>query len=212
MRGLDPTDAHPRAVARDDQRVTGAHASTRERSRDHDSRAARGEHAVDPQPWPVAVDDRRRRGERVVEGAAQVVETAPCHGVTRDNRDVTPRRTREPGAHLRARCIEFCVVDRVGVGERDNSVAHTEQLQNDEVLLALGHPTFTRRHDEHGDVDRADACEHVLEELHVPGHVDETDLGPRRQGCEREPEIDRQSARLLFREPVGVGAREREDE
>ena len=65
---------------------------------------------------------------------------------------------------------------------------------------------------EDAGVHRTDSGEHVLHEPFVTGHVDEPDLDARRQGREREAEIDREPAHLLFGEAVGVGAREREHE
>ena len=69
-----------------------------------------------------------------------------------------------------------------------------------------------RRDDEQRDVDRAHAGEHVLHEPLMTGHVDEPDLDARRQGGEREAEVDGEAPRLLLREPVGIGAGEREHE
>ena len=80
------------------------------------------------------------------------------------------------------------------------------------MLLGLRHPALVRGDDEQRDVDRAHAGEHVLDEAHVAGHVDEADLRARRQRREREAEVDGEPARLLLGEPVGVGAGEREDE
>ena len=80
------------------------------------------------------------------------------------------------------------------------------------MLLALGHPAVTGRHDEQRDVDRTDAGQHVLDEALVTGDVDEPDLGARRQRGEREPEVDGEAPRLLLREAVRIGAGEPEHE
>ena len=50
-----------------------------------------------------------------------------------------------------------------------------EQLEDARVLVGLRHPPFVGRDDEHRDLDRADAREHVLDEADVTGHVDEPD-------------------------------------
>ena len=54
-------------------------------------------------------------------------------------------------------------------------MTNVEQVEDPHVFLGLGHPALVRGDHEHGDVDRADAREHVLDEAHVPGHVDEAD-------------------------------------
>ena len=56
-----------------------------------------------------------------------------------------------------------------------------EQLEDAQVLLALRHPPLVGGDDEQRDVDRADPGEHVLDEAHVAGHVDEADRPARRQ-------------------------------
>ncbi len=61
-------------------------------------------------------------------------------------------------------------------------------------------------------VDATDAGEHVAQEPHVTGHVDEAELLTGRQRHVREAEIDRQPAALLLLEAVGVGAGQREHE
>ena len=101
---------------------------------------------------------------------------------------------------------------RVGFRDRDDPVAHTQQVEDAEVLLALGHPPVAAGDDEQRDVDRAHAGEHVLHEPLMTGDVDEPDLDTRRQGGEREAEIDGESPCLLLREPVGIGTSEREHE
>jgi hypothetical protein len=50
-------------------------------------------------------------------------------------------------------------------------VTDAQQLQDAQVLLALGLPTLVGGHHEHGDVDRAHAGEHVLDEALVSGNV-----------------------------------------
>jgi hypothetical protein len=52
--------------------------------------------------------------------------------------------------------------------------------------------------------------EHVAQELHVAGHVDEAEFGTGRQRRVRETEVDGEPASLLLLEPVGIGAGERE--
>ena len=87
-----------------------------------------------------------------------------------------------------------------------------QQLDDAQVLLALGHPTLVGGDHEHHDVHRTHAGEHVLDEPHVAGDVDEAHLLSGRQLRERESEVDGEAALLLLREPVGVAPRQGEDE
>ena len=75
-----------------------------------------------------------------------------------------------------------------------------------------GFQPFGGRDDEHAGGDPADAGEHVAQELHVAGNIDEADLLAGGQGRVGEPEVDREPSALLLLEPVGVGAGEGEHE
>ena len=108
--------------------------------------------------------------------------------------------------------LEGFAVDEIGLGHRDEPRPDVEELQDRDVFGGLRHPALVRGDDEERDLHRADAGEHVLHEAHVTGHVDEPDVGAGGQGREREAEVDREPARLLLREPVGIGARQREHE
>ena len=146
-----------------------------------------------------------------VERGAHVVEPATRDRVAQRRsarRASDDRDSRSPTA---SRAASSCVgLDRVAVRQHDEAVAHTEQLEDHQVFFALRHPSLACRHHEEHHVHRTDAREHVLEKPHVSRHVDEADLGARRERGEREAEIDREAARLLFGEAIGIGARERE--
>ena len=70
---------------------------------------------------------------------------------------------------------ELGVVEHVDLGEGDDAVADAEQLEDAQVLLALRLPALGGGDDEQAGVDAADAGEHVAQEAHVAGHVDEAD-------------------------------------
>ncbi len=212
VRGLDAAHPNRGARARHLEPVVHADRAAGEGAGD-DRPGARGrEHAIDPQPGTLAVRGRRRVLQDLVERGAQVVEPAPRHRIDLDHARAVEGRPREAGLHVAPHRGEGVVVDDVGVGQRHDAVLDAEQLEDDQVFLALGHPPLASRHDEHDDIDRADAGQHVLEEPHVPGHVDEADLDSRRERGEREAEVERQPACLLFGEAVGIGARQREHE
>ncbi len=103
-------------------------------------------------------------------------------------------------------------VDEIRLGEHDDAGRDAEQLEDPQMLLRLGLPSLGGGHDEHASGHAPDTGQHVAEELHVTGHVDEAQLGTRRQRRVREPEVDREPAPLLLLEPVGVGSGQRENQ
>ena len=147
-----------------------------------------------------------RGGEHRIERRRDLVDTEAGQRVDDDDRPV------DAFLDLEARELERVFVDERRLRQRDHPVADLEQVEDLRVLLGLRHPSFVRGNHEQRDIDRADPGEHVLHEPHMAGNVDEAHDLTRRQRAEREPEVDRQAARLLLREPIGVGAGEREDE
>ena len=104
------------------------------------------------------------------------------------------------------------VVDQVDLGEGDHAVADPEQFEDAEVLLGLRLPPFGRGDHEQAGIHAADPRQHVAQEAHVTGDVDEADPGARRQRRVGEPQIDREPAPLLLLEAIGIGARQRQHE
>ena len=78
-----------------------------------------------------------------------------------------------------------------------------------EVLARLGHHAFVGRDHQHRQIDAADAGQHVLDEALVAGNVDDLDGEAVRLLEEREAEVDRDAARLLLGQAVGVDAGQR---
>jgi len=86
------------------------------------------------------------------------------------------------------------------------------------MLLGLRHPAIVGGHDQESQVDRADAGDHVLDEVLMARHVDDPENKRRRRRRRGgkfqlgKPEIDRDPARFLFRQSIGIGPRQRLDE
>src|SRR4051812_4492062 len=111
-------------------------------------------------------------------------------------------------ADVEGRELSRVVVDRGDLGEGDESVADTEELDDPQVLLGLRLPTLGGGHDEQAGVDGAHSRQHVLDEAHVTRHVDEGEGAPRRQRGPRETEVYGEAPLLLLCQAVGVHTRE----
>ena len=139
----------------------------------------RREDTIDPKPRPTAI----RRGERgldeSIERSAQLVETDTERGGHLDEIGGLEKRARDTIGDVELHDLQVIVVDEIDLRERDHAVRDPEQLEDAEVLLALGLPSLGRGDDEEAAVDRADAREHVLDEPHVTGDVDERDARAR---------------------------------
>ena len=160
---------------------------------------------------PRSADAGVRRA-RPAERDRQLVEPVARRRRDGDDRRAGEERAGEALGDLHRRQLdELGVVEQVDLGEGDDAVGDADQLEDAQVLLALRLPALGGGDDEEAGVDAADAGEHVAEEAHVAGHVDEAD----RLAVDHavgEAEVDRQAAPLLLLEAVGVGAGEQADE
>ena len=172
-------------------------------------------------PLPLAAKTRSTQSRgRVRSGApgvrttrsssARLRRSSPCasraaHG---HHRRPVEERGRDVVVHVEGGQLQPLGVHGVRLGERDHTVPDAEQLEDAEVLLALGLPAFGGGDHEQAGVDGAHAGQHVAKETNVAGNVDEADAGARRQHGVSEAEIDREPAALLFLEAIRVGARQ----
>src|SRR2546427_1086416 len=193
----------PRAAA-----ARGAPAR-RERPGDDRAEAAHGEPPVDGQARELAQPARRNRLGEAPERSAKLQQP-----LTRLRRDGKERRAlEERAAHERRDLVlhelEPVALDEIGLGQHDEAALDVQERADREVLARLGHHALVGGDDEHREVDAADAGEHVLHEALMPGDVDDLDDEARGLLEEGEPEVDRDPARLLLGQTVGVDAGER---
>ncbi|HEY7069747.1 MAG TPA: hypothetical protein VH479_06540 [Acidimicrobiales bacterium] len=199
-------------VARDDrQPVAEPQRSAGQRARDDGARAAGDEGAVDPEAGTIH-PGRRSRGRQVLEGGAQGLDPDALRGVHGDDRGAGEEGPGHALGDLGPGGLAPVVVDQADLGQRDDAVGHTDQVEDLQVLLGLGLPALARVHDEQAGVDHPDAGEHVLDEAGVAGHVHEGQVLPGRQRRPGEAEVDSQPACLLLGQAVGIHAGERLDQ
>ena len=208
--GLDSTDPHVVATGSDVHGLVGGERSTDEGSRCHRAAAFGCEHAVDPQARSAAIGRCATSCDQLVDRVGHLVDAVTLRRRHGDDRRTVEERAFDVVGHVHVSEFEQIVVDQVDLGECDEPELHTEQFEDPQVFLGLRFPALGRGDDEDARVDAADPGEHVAQELHVAGHVDEAQLGSRRQHGVSESEVDGQAATLLLLEPVRVRARQGE--
>ncbi len=197
--------ANGAAARLDAQHVAGRDASRPERSGGDRADALQREHAVDIQArCTLGVSFRRGHARK---GGAQLVE--PGAGLRRDGDHFGAR---DELARLVDRERERLCVDRIGFRDRDDTLVDAEQPQDGEMLVRLRARALLRVDHEQEEVDAGGSGDHRAHEPLVAGHVDEREASPVRQLERGVAQVDRDSARLLFGQPVGVLARERAHE
>src|SRR5436309_8136488 len=83
------------------------------------------------------------------------------------------------------------------------------------MFFRLLHPAVISRDNEEREIDRADACDHVLDEILVSRYVHDADAEQRARHLQfqlRKPQLDRDATQLFFGEAIRVGAGERTHE
>ena len=114
-----------------------------------------------------------------------------------------------PGSSSRASLGRARGIGEVGLRDRHDAGADAERAQHRGVLARLGHHAVVGGDDHQVQVDAGRARDHRAHEALVPGHVDDRQPPARRQRQRRVAELDRDAARALLRQPVGVDAGER---
>ena len=201
---LDPAHLHETVARRDGEFRVGCDAPRHQRPCHDGAEAFHGEHAIDRQPGRpfdgaavrVPADVGQRRTDRV--------QPFACPRGHRNHRGAVQERSGDQLADVHARELQRVGVDEVGFGQRDEACRHAQQAADVEVLARLRHDRLVGRHDQHHEIDAADAGQHVLHEPLVAGHVDERE-GDVVDRLVREPEVDGDAARFFLFEPVGVG-------
>ena len=103
-------------------------------------------------------------------------------------------------------------VPDVDLGERNDSALDSEIIQNLQMLFRLRHPTVVSSDDEQREIDRADAGDHVSDEIFVARYIDNRGVDFCAEIQFSEAEVDRDLARFFFGQTIGVRAGERLDE
>src|SRR5438874_10107493 len=83
------------------------------------------------------------------------------------------------------------------------------------MFFCLRHPPVISCDNEQREIDRTDACDHVLDEILVPRHVHDPDTEQPLGGMKlqlRKTQLDRDAAQLFFGEAIGIDTGERTDE
>jgi len=122
-------------------------------------------------------------------------------------------------AAIAARVAQFFFDDidpvffgQVTLGQNQDTARDLQQLQNLQMFPGLRHDPFVDIDDQQDQVDAADTGEHVMDELFMAWYVDHADHAAVGQLERRKPQVNRNTALLLFLEAVGVDAGELVDQ
>jgi hypothetical protein len=207
--------AHARApvVGQERHRIAHAQRAADQRAGDDRPEAANLEAAVH---LGVAAGPARRArvggGRELGERGAQRVEPAPGRRRHAHDRRARERVRASSADHLLLGELRHVLGGRVDLGERHDRARDAEQLADRDVLARLRHHALVGRHHEQQQVDARGARDHRAHEPLVAGHVDHAEPRAVGQVERREAELDRDAARLLLGQPVGVDAGQRSDE
>ena len=114
--------------------------------------------------------------------------------------------------HLALQRRKPIIVGQIGLRQHHRAAADAEQIEDERMLVCLRLGTLVAGHDEQREINSARAGHHVANEPLVPRNVDERQACQVRVSFIRKPEIDGDSSRLLFFQPIRVYAGQRFDE
>ena len=97
--------------------------------------------------------------------------------------------------------------DAVDLRQGHDAVPHAQQGEDIEVFAGLRHDAVVSGHHQDDAVHAAGPGDHRLDEVLMPRHVDDADLGIA-DLAGREPQFDRHPPLFLLLEPIGFAAGE----
>ena len=208
---LERTDARAMVRRQQDDVVADREAVAGEGAGHHGARALDREDPVDVEPRPGRVGGRDTT-EHVVERRPEFVDAVPGRCGHRDDRCVGQRRAGEPVAHLLGGDRRGLLVDEVALGQRHDRGTGAQDVEDLQMLLRLGLPSFVGGHHEQHRPNRTDARQHVADEPFMARNIHEGDLAAARQRAPRVPEVDREPPALLLVPAVRVHTGEGDDQ
>ena len=158
-----------------------------------------------------AIDEEPRRAVRVYGSTASAAAASAARSSSRPRPVFAlgdDRGARHELARLIDHKLEGLLVDRIRLGDRDDTVLDAEQPEDGEVLMGLRPRALSRVDDQQEEVDAGRARDHRAHETLVAGNVDEREPPAVGEVERRVAEVDRDPACLLLGQPVGVLARE----
>ena len=191
--------------------VTRAHSSREHRARCDRTVTGQRKDAVHGEAEQPLV--RTHRGS-----CRELVQVLPQRGkagasgvgcIDRKDESAGKRRCRERRPHLRFGFLSTPHGDAIDLGERDGARGHPEELDDRQMLQRLRHHTVVRGDRQQREVDPAGSGHHGVHQALVSRHIDESQHLARGEWRVGVTELDRDTARLLFLQTIGVDARER---
>ena len=171
------------------------------------------EDTVDREATGVAATDPRRRAATASLTRRSAARTASIPVPSADDAARTGSRSeRRPGeqrADRRDHIVPPGILDGVDLRHDRDPVADPERVEQREVLERLRPRTVVGGDDQQRGIDLAGPDEHVADQLVVPRHIDEVELGPVVEREVRIADVDGHPAALLLGQPVGVDAGQR---
>ncbi|HWA49189.1 MAG TPA: hypothetical protein VG742_12995 [Dongiaceae bacterium] len=203
---MQRADARGQARRADHHAIADADPAGKDGAGDDRSGPGQGEAAVDRQAEAAV---RHTRGP----GVAQRIQPRGQHvdpfaGQRRDRQYLRARqagrrqRRRDRVAHL----APAFGIDEIHLGQGDDAARQVEQIEDRQMFAGLGHDAVIRGNHQQHAIDAGGAGQHVVHQLLVARHIDETDDLSVRARPIGEAEVQRDAARLFFRQPIRVNA------
>ena len=170
---------------------------------DHGADALQRKHAIHCKAWLAVIDVRRHGVGQCGEGRLQMLQAPAGVGGHGDDGGLSQRTifqlSTDLGFALRG------LLHEIGFGERNDAAGGAKVGEDLQVLFGLRHPAVLGGHDEQCKIHRADAGDHVFDEILMARHIDDAEAVAG-QFKMREAKVDGDAALFFFREPIGVVA------
>src|SRR5262245_13395974 len=208
---VDTTHAGGIAGGRHGDLVAHPDLSGEDGSRDDRADAAQRETPIDgePESAPRAAAQSTPGRRLRVQKSPQLANALSSDVRNAEYRRLRKRRRSEQGADFTLARVAPCGIAAIDLRQCDRAFADIEQAHDVQMLDGLRHHAVVRSDDEEHEVDAGRAGDHMVDEFLVTRDIDEAEHAAGIERLVRITQLDRDAARLLFLQPIGIDARQR---
>ena len=175
-----------------------------QRAGDYGAETAYGKTTVHGKAGPAQVAARFGVVQDFVDGGFEFVHAVAGVGRHRGHLAAGKGGILQHVLNFRLDQLHQFVVNQVGFRDDYQAPADAEQVQYRQVFPRLGHHALVGGDNQQGQVDCADAGQHILDEPFVARDVNDADFAPAGQGHPGKAEVNGHLPLFFFGQAVGV--------
>jgi hypothetical protein len=145
---------------------------------------------------------RRGLRQNLQQRRSKLIQSAASVYRSRNDRRIRQRRILQLPSNRIAR--PRFILSNINFRQRNHRASNAQIRQDLQVFLGLRHPTIIRGNHQQRQIHRTHARDHVLHEIFVSRHINQSHTVTALQLQMGEAQIDRDASRLLLRQTIRI--------